>query len=45
MVIPVLKLVNSNGDVVHDRVRADVEAGIKADPVKTMEEWKKLLNQ
>ncbi|CAP21861.1 Protein CBG00406 [Caenorhabditis briggsae] len=44
-VIPVLKLVDSDGNVVHDRVRADVEAGIKADPVKTMEEWKKLLKQ
>ncbi|KAF1755548.1 hypothetical protein GCK72_011998 [Caenorhabditis remanei] len=45
VVIPVLKLVDSEGNVAHDRVRADVEAGIKADPVKTMEEWKKILKQ
>ncbi|CAI2351961.1 unnamed protein product [Caenorhabditis sp. 36 PRJEB53466] len=43
VVIPVLKLIDSNGEVVHDRVRADVEKGIKEDPTKTFSEWKTLL--
>ncbi|PAV70411.1 hypothetical protein WR25_06446 [Diploscapter pachys] len=39
-ILPVLKLVNDNGDIVHDRVRADIESAIKADPLKTYKEWK-----
>ncbi|CAI5449077.1 unnamed protein product [Caenorhabditis angaria] len=43
IVIPVLKLIDSNGEVVNDRVRADVEAAIKANPMDTYIKWKKSL--
>ncbi|CAB3409734.1 unnamed protein product [Caenorhabditis bovis] len=42
-VIPALKLINANGDVVNDRARADIEAAIKANPMDTYQKWKKLL--
>ncbi|CAD6194645.1 unnamed protein product [Caenorhabditis auriculariae] len=42
-VIPVLKLVNEKGDVVNDRVRADIESAIKANPMETYKKWKELV--
>ncbi|CAJ0600934.1 unnamed protein product [Cylicocyclus nassatus] len=40
-VIPALKLVNDNGEVLDDRVRSDVEGCSKGDASKCYDKWKK----
>ncbi|CAI4222031.1 unnamed protein product [Auanema sp. JU1783] len=40
--IPSLKLVDSEGNVLSDRVRADVEGCVKENPLKCFNSWKSL---